>query len=432
MLFSKIDIIDHEGRIKKDYYLATLADTIVWLDGNPPPEDFLPPGTEIFDGRGKVLLPGLYNMHCHVPMTLLRGYGEGLPLQRWLRERIFPFEALMDEEDMYWGSLLGIYEMLASGVVSFSDMYMRLDGIARAVLESGIKANLSNPLTGGEQMDIRRDNAYLEVMKILREAKSSQGKIMAEASLHAVYSCTEQIARDVGDWAKEDNLNIQLHLSETKKENEDCLKKYKKTPTAFFDSLGLFERPVVAAHCVHLAEEDFEILKNKDVTVAHCPSSNLKLGSGIAPVKRILAEGIRLTIGTDGASSNNNLNLLEEIHLAALLAKGSSHDASLLPAKDLLPLVTSNGALAQGRENSGRLELGAKADLFVLDLDRAHLRPVYDLFANVFFSAQSADVSLTMVDGQVLYKNGEALGIDLQRVLFEVERIRGKKLELLR
>ena len=431
MLFSDISVIDHLGQAREHMYLATAGNEIVWLDGQPPPAG-LAEGSEIYDGKDKVLLPGLYNMHCHVPMTLLRGYGEGLPLQRWLEEKMYPFEALMAAEDMYWGTLLGVYEMLASGVVSFSDMYMRLDGIFQAVLESGIKANLNNPLTGDDNTDIRRDIAYIEVEQLIKDCAVTEGRIIAEAGLHAEYTSSERVVRDVVAWAKEKNLQLQVHLSETQKEHEECKQRHQGlTPAAYLDSFGFFDQPTVAAHGVFLENQDLDLLRERGVTIAHCPSSKLKLGSGIASVANFLRHGVAVTIGTDGAASNNNLNMIEEISLAILLAKGVNRDPSLMAATDILPMVSSNGARAQGRYDCGRLEVGARADLFVIDLARPHLQPVYNLAANVFCSGQSSDVVLTMVDGQVLYRDGSATFIDLERVLFEVNRIRAEKLRQL-
>lgn len=433
MLFKDISIIDHRGITHDNMYLGTASDKIIWLEKFSPPSELLSSvDAEIYEGRDKVLLPGLYNMHSHVPMTLLRGYGEGLPLKRWLQEKIFPFEALLDANDMYWGTLLGVYEMLASGVVSFSDMYMRLEGIFRAVLETGIKANITNAFIGNEDTDIFHDRSFAEVTELIHNCLSTEGRIIAEAGIHAEYSCDERVIRDIVDWAKDEDLYLQVHLSETKAEHEECKGRHQNlTPAAYLNSLDFFDRPTVAAHCVYLEDSDLDILHDKEVTICHCPSSNLKLGSGIAPLAKFIQRDIAVTIGTDGASSNNNLNMLEEISLAALLAKGVNQDPSLMKTEDILPIVTANGAKAQGRKNCGKLEVGAQADLFIMDLQKAHMRPVYDLPANVFFSGQSADVVLTMVDGKVVYRDGIAPGIDLERVFFEVDRIKEDKLHKL-
>jgi 5-methylthioadenosine/S-adenosylhomocysteine deaminase len=309
---------------------------------------------------------------------------------------------------------------------------MRLDGIFQAVLESGIKANLNNPLTGDDNTDIRRDIAYIEVEQLIKDCAVTEGRIIAEAGLHAEYTSSERVVRDVVAWAKEKNLQLQVHLSETQKEHEECKQRHQGlTPAAYLDSFGFFDQPTVAAHGVFLENQDLDLLRERGVTIAHCPSSNLKLGSGIASVANFLRHGVAVTIGTDGAASNNNLNMIEEISLAILLAKGVNRDPSLMAATDILPMVSSNGARAQGRYDCGRLEVGARADLFVIDLARPHLQPVYNLAANVFCSGQSSDVVLTMVDGQVLYRDGSATFIDLERVLFEVNRIRAEKLRQL-
>ena len=390
--------------------------------------------TEVYDGRGKLALPGFYNLHSHVPMTLLRGYGEGLPLKTWLFERIFPFEALLTEEDCYWGSLLGIAEMLASGTVSFSDMYLLTPGIAKAVTESGIKANLSHGYSTAPKSKGFADSRAYEGTRFLMEAArtDTSGRLVPDAAVHAEYTFgDERFGREIAEFCRREGLRVQIHLSETKDEHETCKAKRGCTPTAFFDSCGLFEVPAIAAHGVWLEDRDLDIFAERGISLAHCPVSNLKLASGMAPIQKIIDRGIRVCLGTDGAASNNNLNLLKEANLASLLQKGLTGDPLALGPAQLLELASRNGALAQGRTDCGTLEEGMKADIIVFNLDSPRMRPDYDPLVSVFFAADSSDIVLTMVDGQILYKSGKFTTIDITRVLAEAERIQGEKLHRL-
>ena len=268
-------------------------------------EDCIPgrnlPGS--YDGRGKIALPGFYNIHSHIPMTLLRGYGEGLKLEEWLFKKMIPFEALLSDEDCYWGSMLGIAEMLASGTVSFTDMYLHMPGIVKAVQESGSKANLSHGFssrTPGQQF---HDSPAYAGWKVVQEAEAATaGRIVADASIHAEYTIdTESTVRNIADWSRGEALRMHVHLSETRKEHEECkTRRGGMTPIAFFEHCGVFDSPTTAAHCVWAEDADLDILAACGVTVAHCPSSNLKLGSGIARIARMVELGVKVGIGTTG------------------------------------------------------------------------------------------------------------------------------------
>ena len=386
---------------------------------------------EVYDGRGKVAMPGFFNTHSHVPMTLIRGYGEGLSLHDWLFTRMFPFEALLSDEDCYWGSLLGIAEMLASGTVSFTDMYLHTPGIAKAVLESGIKANLSHGYSTRPGSERFVDSPAWAGTRFLIGAarEDGSGRLVADASVHAEYTFGEgKIAGEIAEFCGREGLRMQVHLSETKEEHEACKERRGMTPTAFFDAFGLFSVPTTASHCVWIEGGDFDILASRGVTVAHCPSSNMKLGSGVAPVAKMIRKGIRVGIGTDGAASNNNLNALEEANLAALIQKGTTGDPLILGPRELLKLACRNGALSQGRADCGSIASGNRADIVVYDLEAPHLQPVYDVLSNLLFSAGAGDIVLTMVDGRVLYRDGEFTTIDISRVMAESKRIRDEKL----
>lgn len=422
---------------------------------------FCPP---VLDASGLFALPAFADAHCHVPMVLLRGYGEGLPLQRWLEERVFPYEATLSDEDVYWGSLLGISELLASGCASFSDMYMNLPGICRAVLESGIKANLShgcscpgqnlpfeqtNALKGTEAIfnairNSRKKGAELDpvtpdggTLDTTISASSEESRLRADLALHAEYTSGETTARTIVEAAKAHKLRLQIHLSETEKEHEEAkVRRGGRSPLAYLAACGALEVPVIFAHAVWLEESDFALLRQAvkqgaDITLVHNPSSNLKLGSGIADLKRWQEAGVNIAIGTDGASSNNNLDMLEEIMLASLLQKGQSRDPMFMDPAMSFQLASEGGYRAQGRTDCGRIEEGARADLVFFKLDSPWLLPLYDVLANLLYSGNRNNIELTMVDGDILYRRGRFAHIDMSRVQREILRIQKEKAALL-
>lgn len=427
MLFKDIMLFD-------EHYNALPHANILVEDGRisaitpEPPQDYK---GEVYDGRGKIAAPGFFNLHCHVPMTLVRGYGEGLPLHRWLFEKMFPYEALLSGDDIYWGSLLGIAEMLASGASSFSDMYFEMPSVAKAVIESGIKANLCHGVSSGGGKD---DSDYADTpglpgtLALMELAKGSEGRLIADVGLHAEYTSGPVLCRQVADFAKENNMRIHLHLSETKKEHEEAKVRRGMTTAQWFDSLGVFDVPVNAAHCVWVEPADIELMAKRGVTAIHCPSSNLKLGSGIAPLGEMRDAGVRVTIGTDGAASNNNLNVLEEVNLAVLVQKGTRQDPLFLSMAESLGMACRNGALAQGREDCGAIKLGNRADIVVYNTDVPHMLPLIEPVSNLLYSAQQSDVVLNMVDGRVVYKDGEFPFIDIEKVKYHARRIADEKL----
>ncbi|HCO19074.1 MAG TPA: amidohydrolase, partial [Tissierellales bacterium] len=345
---------------------------------------------------------------------------------RWLTEKMFPFEAKLTGEDIYWGSLLGIAEMVKSGVVSFTDMYFEIEMMAQAVSESGIKVNLSHGLSYNSKkpsifvMQGYKDTERLEDIA----SRDKTGRLKIDIGLHAEYTSRESLVREVAHYARERNLIVHTHLSETQGEHDNCKLKYGKTPAEYFAECGLFDQPTTAAHCVWVEDSDIEIIKSKGVVPVHCPSSNMKLGSGFAPIKQMIEAGIPVTIGTDGASSNNNLNMVEEIYLAAMINKGSTQDPEFMYPAQLLKLATINGARAQDREDCGSIKVGNKADLVIFDMDKPHLQPVFDELANILYSGQSDDICMTMIDGQIVYKDGEFKTIDIEKVMHKAVGIK--------
>lgn len=427
MLFKNIAILDHNFEVQSGMNLLTSEDRITYI-GKEEPNNYK---GDTYEGKNKLLMPGFFNTHCHIPMTLLRGYGEGLPLQRWLFEKIFPFEAKLKSKDSYWGSLLGAMEMIKSGVVSYTDMYFYIEDIILATKESGLKANISHGTTANDNLkDFKDYIAYQDTHRMLGMLKAENNdKIKIDMGLHGEYTSNERLVRQVAEYAKENNLIVHTHLSETKKEHENCKEKYGLTPLGYFEKCGILDNPLVAAHCVWIEDRDFDIIKRNDVTPVHCISSNLKLGSGFAPIKKMLDMGIRVGLGTDGASSNNNLNMLEEIHISSLVNKGVNQDPQFMSPKEVIKLATLNGALGQGRLNTGMIKVGNKADIIVFDMDKPHLQPIFDTLTNIVYSANSEDICLNMVDGKIVYKDGEFANIDSERVIYESNIIKNRILK---
>lgn len=377
------------------------------------------------DCQENLLMPGFYNAHCHAAMTLFRGYGEDLPLRRWLEERIFPAEDRLTSESVSVASRLAIAEMLRNGVVSFSDMYMFEEETAEAVLDTGIKANLSRCIVSFDpSADMKNDFRLQEALALAEKYHGRENeRLKIDLSLHAEYTNVPHACEYVGKVAKDRGMLMQLHLSETEKEHCECIARHGKTPTAFFNDLGVFDAPTLAAHCVWVDDNDIAILAKKGVTAVHNPISNLKLGSGVMPLRRMLDAGVRVALGTDGVASNNRLDLLREYQTAAILHKGVSRDPASITARELLPLATKNGAMAQGRNDCGTLAVGSCADLILIDRHAIHNVPCYDEYAMLAYSAAASDVKMTMVDGRILYQNGEYTSIDEERLRFDFKNV---------
>ena len=380
---------------------------------------------ETVDCNGNLLMPAFYNIHCHAAMTLFRGYGEDLPLQRWLEEKIFPAEELLTPNSVYVATKLAVAEMLRNGIASFSDMYMFEDSVARAVLETGIKANLSRSLVSFDPgFDLKTDSRFAEAKALVKEYQNAgEGRVKIDLSLHAEYTNRPRYCAEVAEYAVANGLRMQLHLSETEKEHKECIARHGKTPTAFFRDLGVLNTPTTAAHCVYVTDEDIEILAQKGVSVAHNPVSNLKLGSGVMPIRKMLDAGVNVGLGTDGVASNNRLDVLREMQTAAVLHKGINRNPAIIKAHELPALATVNGARAQGRDDCGRVEIGKRADLILIDRNSLHNMPTYDDYAMIAYSADSRDVKMTMVDGRILYRNGEYTLIDEERLRFESREV---------
>ncbi|HWR24496.1 MAG TPA: amidohydrolase [Feifaniaceae bacterium] len=424
MLLSHADALLYEAdsgfSVLRDAYIGIIGDTIRCIGADRPKEEY---GAEK-DLSGKLVMPGLYNAHTHTPMTLLRGVGSGLPLDRWLNEAVFPVEGRLTAEDIRAGTRLALMELLASGVVSFSDMYYQTEITAEEVLSCGVKANLNSPILGFDPDEPYESSGRIkQSLAFFREFHGAgNGRLAADFAIHAEYTNNAAHVRRYAEDCLTAGARMHLHLSETRKEHEACKEKYGKTPAEWFAALGAFDCPASAAHCVWAEDGDIAIFKEKGVSCVHNPSSNMKLGSGFMPVRKLLAAGVNVALGTDGAASNNNLNLFEEMHLASLIHKGRALDSTALPPADVLLMATRNGALSQGREYCGLLKEGYRADLIAIDMQRPHLVPALDIPALLVYSAQASDVVLTMADGKILYENGRYMTLDAERTIYDAKK----------
>lgn len=400
-------------------YVGITGDIITYLSDSRPEGKW----TEK-DMHGALLIPGLINTHTHAAMTLLRGHGSGLPLDRWLNEAIFPVEDRMTAEDIAAGNALAQLEMLRTGTTSYSDMYFSMETAAELCARSGMKANLCRPITCFDPDESASDSFRAkESAALFREWNGKEnGRILVDFSIHAEYTCREKIAREYALMGKELGARMHIHLSETMREHAACKQQYGKTPAEWFLSLGVFDLPTAAAHCVAVEDGDIEILYRKGVNAVHCPSSNLKLGSGFMRLPKLIQSGVNVALGTDGTASNDNLNMFEEMHLAALIHNGFAADPTAVSASAVLNMATRNGARLQGRSDTGSLMTGKKADIVAIDMNRPHLIPSFDAVSTLLYSAQGSDVMMTMVDGKILYENGEYLTIDADKVYYDFHR----------
>ena len=422
-LFKNADILMYENGIYsviKNAFLAVDGERISYIGKEKPEGNF----DSVKDMSGKLLMSGFYNCHNHCPMVLLRGVGSDLPLNEWLFNKVFPIEDKLTADEIYVGTNLALLEMLASGTVSFSDMYFEPQVTAKAVADAGMKANLTRPVQSFDPAEEPKDSFRIAQSLELYDSwnNAADGRILIDFSIHAEYTCTEKIARAYSEECNKRGGLMHIHLSETVKEHNECKEKYGKTPTQWFNDLGAFDSRAFAAHCVTLEDSDMEILLKKGVHVVHNPTSNMKLGSGFARVQKMLDMGINVALGTDGAASNNNLDMMEELHLASIIHNGYNQDATIMNADTVIKMATLNGAVLQGRNDCGEIKAGNKADIIAISLDKPHLRPIIDEKSLITYSAQSSDVCMTMVDGKILYENGEYLTLDKEKIYYDIEK----------
>ncbi len=377
---------------------------------------------KVIDGKDKLVIPGLINCHTHSYMSFMPNVADDLSFMDWLFGTIDPIEQQMTDEDTYWGANLAIIEMMKSGTTCFNDMQMNIHQTTRAVKESGMRAVICRGLVGSgndEAGQSRLRQAYEE-----RDAAKDCDRLTFKLGPHAPYTCDDEFLKIVAAEAKKENMGIHVHLSESESEISQIQEKYGCTPIALAEKCGIFDVPTIAAHCVQVTDEDIAILKRKKVSVVTNPASNMKLGNGFAPIAKMLDAGINVCLGTDGAASNNCLNMFHELSLLTLIHKGTGKTPQCVSAKEGFRIATINGAKALGLEKEiGSIEVGKKADLAMLDLNTPSLTPRNNLIAGLSYSANGSEVDTVIINGQVTMEGRKILTMDEKLVYGKIQNI---------
>ncbi|WP_409348126.1 amidohydrolase [Paenibacillus gyeongsangnamensis] len=401
-------------------YMVIEGNTITYIGEQEPPADTV--YDEVVDGRHRLYMPGFVNTHGHAAMSLLRGYGDDMALQVWLQEKMWPMEGKFTGQDVRTGTMLSLLEMLKTGTTTFVDMYDHMDQVAEVSAEAGIRACLTRGVIGLCPREVQ-DAKLAEAVQFAKTwHNQAEGRITTMMSPHSPYTCPPDYIERIVQAAHDLDLPIHTHMSETAREVQENVDQYGARPVAHLEKLGVFSRPTLLAHGVHLTDEEIAVLKNYGVRISHNPGSNLKLASGVARVPELLQAGVLVSLGTDGAASNNNLDMLEEIRLAAMLHKGVSGDPVAVPAWEALKMGTLNGARSIWLGDVGALQPGMKADLIALDIDQPHYFPRTNFISHVVYAASSRDVTDVCIDGRWVVRGGVCLTIDEEKVKFDAQR----------
>lgn len=417
-LVKNVDVVtlDEQSRVLRDVSIA-IDGTRIAAVGEAPP-DFVP--DEVIDGSRHVAVPGFFNAHCHAAMTSVRGWGSDLPLDRWFNERIWVAESALTPEDVRLGTMLAACEMIRAGAVAFNDHYFHMDLVAEVVEEAGLLATLGWCQFGnGTEVgaDLAGALAFAE-----RWQGKADGRIRAVLAPHSPYVCPPEFLREIATLARERSLGLHIHVAESQEQLDRSLAQHGKSPVARLEEAGIFDVPCVAAHALYLTDEDVAILARRDVSVAHCPITYMKLGMGAGDVPRLLAAGVNVALGTDGAGSNDDLDMKEVVRFAALLAKSSRRDAEALPGDAPLRMATQRGARAMGFEGAGMIAPGRPAHITLFDFDKPHLVPRHDLVSLLVHAAKASDISHVFVAGRLLLRDGRILTLDEEKIVAEAER----------
>ena len=412
-------LMDEENTLLDPAYVVVEGERIAAVSSTRPQGPF----AQEIDCGGNVLMPGLVNAHTHIPMTLMRGYAGGCDLHTWLNDWIFPAEAKLDDRAVRAGADLALAELIAGGVTTIADMYMHTPAIAQAVLAAGISANLS---CGGVYFGAPGDFSPAACPDCDHQRQLTEefhgagnGQILVDASIHGEYTSNVPLWQWMADYAQRKGLGMHVHVSETQSEHEGSLTRWGLTPFRILDRYGVWDTRAIAAHCVWTTPEDWAGMAEKGVACVHNPVSNLKLGSGVAWIPAMKAAGVPIALGTDGVSSNNNQDMFEEMKFAAVLHNGVTRDPLALLPQDVLAMATREGAKALGRQ-TGRIAPGYVADLILVDFTRPHLTPCHSVMDNLVYAAHGSDVVMNMARGKIIYKDGDFLTIDIERVKREV------------
>ena len=410
-------LMDEAGTVLPGAYVAVEGTRIVSVGTVRPQGVF----DQEIDGKGNVLMPGFVNAHTHVPMTAMRGYGDGNNLQDWLNNYIFPVEARWDDRAIRSCTALGLAEMIASGVTTIADMYDHCDAITQEVVAAGLSANIARGTTlFADQFDPAVFPGCVELRELVdRWHGYNDGQILVDACIHGEYTSDRRLWAWLADYAKEKGLGMHVHISETRTEHEECIARHGKTPLQTLNDYGVWDTRSIAAHCVWTTPEDWALMAEKGISAVHNPISNLKLGSGIAPVPAMKKAGVNVCLGTDGVSSNNCTDFFSDLKFAAILHNGANRDPLALLPLDALKMATRDGGIALGRK-TGVIQAGYMADLILVDFSHLNLTPCHSVISNLAYAAHGSDVVMNMARGKVIYKDGDFLTIDLERVRREV------------
>ncbi|MFD2115922.1 amidohydrolase [Paenibacillus yanchengensis] len=395
---------------------------IVYLDKQTPPATLLHSNVEKVNGHHLVFMPGLINTHGHTPMSLLRGYSDDQNLQVWLEQKMWPMEAKYTEQDTHNGAAISQVEMLLSGTTTFVDMYDRMEIVAALTEQTGMRGVLTRGVIGLCSPAEQKQKLDDAIQFAVTWNGKADGRITTMLAPHAPYTCPPDYIAQFVEAAVKYQLPLHTHMSESRAEVEQNIKQYGTRPVEHLDALGFFSVPSLLAHAVHLTDEEIALLAAKDVAISHNVISNLKLASGVARLPELLQAGVRVSLGTDGPASNNNLNLFEEIRLAALLHKGTTYDPTVIPATEALKLGTYYGARSLRMEDSiGSLQVGKQADFIALNIDQPHYYPLTDITSHLVYTANGHDVQHVWVAGKQLVKDRQCLTLDVEKIKYEAQ-----------
>ena len=428
ILIENCTVLPMDGRdIVEDGLIATKENIIIYAG----PKSKAPKieAKKTIDATGMVATPGLINCHTHLAMTLFRGVAEDQPLQRWLTEAIWPLEAKLKPQDIYHGSLLGCLEMIKSGTSCFADMYFHEEAVAEAVQEAGLRAVLAPGLLETLDQDLAEETRK-QTIQLATKYHKPESTIKIQLGPHAVYTCSLDFLKRVRETATRHKIGVHIHLAESKEMANQIERKHGQTETQLLESIGFLGSDILAAHCIHLNQEDMQTLAKHDVKIVYNPVANMKLAQGTARIPDLQKLGITVSLGTDGPASNNTLDMLQNMKVAALLQKAHYSDPTVLPARTVLEMATMNAAKALGLERIiGSLEPGKRADIALIDFKKPHLTPQHNRYANIVYSANGSDVHTLIVDGKVLMANREVKTLDEAEI---IESARETALNLLK
>jgi len=384
------------------------------------------PARKVIDAQGNLVMPGLINTHTHVPMSCFRGLSDDLPLMDWLEKHIFPAESLFVNADLaYWGSMLSCLEMMLSGTTTFADGYFFEEQVAKAVLDSGLRAVVCQGVIDFPAPGVPdpTENVH-RAAQLMREWGTRDPRLRCGVFAHSTYTCSPETLRRAKAEADEFDSLLFIHLSETRDETKQIEERFGCTPVRHLEKLGIMDRRTVGVHCVWLTDQDMDLIARNEMGVSYTPESEMKLASGVAPIPELIRRGVAVSLGTDGPASNNDLDLFSEMDVSAKLQKVHNLDPTCASARETVRMATLDGARVLGMEDEvGSLEPGKRADLIIVDLDKPHLTPIYDYYSHLVYAVKGSDVDTVIVDGKILVEDRRVLALDCAEIMDHVRRI---------